>query len=87
MNSEQRSFALGNADQSRGVGQVTIDMSYYLDKILREFKGLKPETLLEKKNLFLSNAESPLLSKLERHSFHTVTLLLQNGCICLAEQE
>jgi len=59
-----------------GEGQVTVDMSYYLNKILREFKGLKPETLPGEKNLFLSNAESPLLSKLERHSFHTVVAKL-----------
>lgn len=47
-----------------GEGKVTIDMSFYLDKILQESTDLKVETLPGKKNLLVLSTESPLLDEL-----------------------
>jgi hypothetical protein len=47
-------------------GSVTIDMSYYLDKILKEFSDLKAEALPGKKNLFASSLELLALAEKEK---------------------
>jgi hypothetical protein len=57
-------------------GQVTVDISYYLRKILMDIKDLKEEVLPAKKNLFASDLESPLLDDGEKQLFHTVVAKL-----------
>jgi hypothetical protein len=51
-------------------------MYYCLDKVLREFTVLKAEVLPGKKNLFPSSLGSPLLSEVEKGSFHMVVAKL-----------
>ena len=53
-------------------GWVKINMTYYLEKVLKGFNDLMPEVLPGKKNLFASSLDSPLLSEGEKASFHTV---------------
>jgi hypothetical protein len=57
-------------------GRVKVEMTYYLEKILEKFDGLRPEVLPGKKNLFAASLESPALSEKEKASFHTVVAKL-----------
>jgi len=52
-----------------GNGQVKVDMSYYLAKVLHEFPNLKEEVLPGKKNLFAPSMDLPLLAEKECISF------------------
>jgi hypothetical protein len=64
------------------VGWVKINMTYYLEKVLKgfNFNDLRPEVLPGKKNLFASSLDSPLLSEGEKASSHTVIAKLLYLC-------
>ena len=57
-------------------GQIKVDMSYYLAKVLLELSNLKEEVLPGKKNLFALRMDSSLLAEKEKHFFHTVVAKL-----------
>ncbi len=57
-------------------GRVKVDMTYYLEKVLKEFDDLMSEVLPGKKNLFASSLESPMLLEKDKASFHTVAVKL-----------
>jgi hypothetical protein len=57
-------------------GQIKVDMSYYLAKVLLKLSNLKEEVLPGKKNLFALRMDSSLLAEKEKHFFHTVVAKL-----------
>lgn len=64
-------------------GQIKVDMSYYLAKVLlellnfkEELSNFKEEVLPGKKNLFALRMDSSLLAEKEKHFFHTVVAKL-----------
>jgi hypothetical protein len=57
-------------------GRVKVDMSYYLDKVFREFTGLKAKVLPGKKNLSATSLDLTPLPEKEKQSFHTMVAKL-----------
>ncbi len=57
-------------------GVVTIDMSYYLEKVLEGYDNLPPYRMPGKKNLFEVDEAAELLSETEWKKFHTVVARL-----------
>jgi hypothetical protein len=51
-------------------GVVTVDMSYYLEKVLEGYDNLPPCIMLGKKMLFAVDETAELLSEAERKVFH-----------------
>ncbi len=57
-------------------GVVKIDVSYYLEKVLKGYDNLPPCSTLGKKNFFEIDEKVELLSEVERKKFHTAVARL-----------
>ena len=74
-------------------GQVSIDMSHYVEKMVKEFpqENLKGASLASpwNKNLFKVQHDSVPLEKEQAELFHTVTaqglFLCKHGCLDIAQ--
>jgi hypothetical protein len=71
-----------HADCMLEQGVVTIDMSYYLEKVLKGYDNLPLCTTPGKKNFFDVDERAELLSEAERKKFHSAVARL----LCLLKR-